>query len=165
MMDRYIFLKEIAYEFRKALEIVVEKGLYGRLTVFRSFPRGCCRYASDLLAEYLMNNGIENKRIQMVEGELNECGYTHCWLVVDNAVYVDITADQFEDKPYFQEYEPIPSCYVVSCEGRSIHELFDNDKEKYLYKVGIDSYNEDISMKLHMVYDAVIQQIENKWRR
>ena len=154
-------LEFLAYEFRKALELVVDERLYGRLTIFRSFPNGCCRYTSDLLAEYLMSKGIPKECIQMIECETIEEGYTHCWLIVKNTFYVDISADQFNRKAYFEKYEPIPSCCVVPCETNYLYECFDCRKMQYLDNVGIDSYNGDIPMKLQIVYDEVVQRIEN----
>ena len=163
-MDRYTNLNEFAREFRNALDCVVKKGWYGRLTLFECFPKGCCRYASDLLAEYFVEKGIEIDRVRMVEGESAERGYTHCWLIVDNEVYVDITADQFNEKSYFQKYKPIPSYYVVPCRDRSIYELFDNEKKRYLHRIGIDSYDGDISRKLHEVYEVAIQLLDKNLR-
>ena len=106
-------LNQLACEFRSALEIVVNEKQYGRLKIFGSFPNECCRYTSDLLAEYLVNNDIARKRIQMVESETLEEEYTHCWLMIDSTLFVDITADQFNKSPYFRKYAPIPACCVV----------------------------------------------------
>ena len=91
---------------------MVDRKQYGQLTVFASFPDGCCRYASDLLAEDMMSKGIIRERIRMIECTTMEEEYTHCWLTVDNTYFVDISADQFNKKAYFKKYKPIPECYV-----------------------------------------------------
>ena len=64
-MDYDLILK-LASELRRALDIVVSKGEYGRLSLFAGFPNGCCTYTSDLLAEYLIENGIQRERIQIL---------------------------------------------------------------------------------------------------
>ena len=155
------FLKRLAYEFYEGLDFVSRKKQYGRLTVFGGFPNGCCRYASDLLAEYMIDNGIARERIQMVEGETKEKGYTHCWLMIDDTFYVDITAGQFNGKSYFKEYQPIESSCVVP-KDTYLYECFDNKKMQYIRNVGINSYSYDTPFKLKVIYEAVIQYHKNK---
>ena len=159
------FIKTLAQEFRKALEVVANKRLYGRLPLFGRFPHGCCRYTSDLLAEYMMSKGISAGRIQMIDAESNAEQYTHCWLVVDNAIIVDITADQFNYESYFKEYEPIPSSYVGMCDAQYLHSCFYNATLQSNCNVGINSYNGDTPLKLKVVYDAIIEQIESNTKR
>lgn len=95
----------------------------------------------------------------MIQGESYKEGYTHCWLLICNYLVVDITADQFNGKSDFKEYEPIPSCYVAPCDMKSIHDCFTNSKMERIYDVGIESYSSDIPAKLKNVYDAVLEQI------
>lgn len=153
-------IKELAIEFRIALDAVVSKRQYGRLSIFRLFPKECCRYTSDLLAEYLLNQGVAKERICMVESETLKYKYTHCWLVIDSKFYLDVTADQFNDEFYFNKYKPISSCCVKHCDTY-LYELFDHKKTTYIHNVGINSYNGDIPYKLGVVYDAVINEIRN----
>lgn len=154
------YLEFIAFEFRKVLESVVDEKKYDRLTIFRDFPTECCRYTSDLLAEYMMSKGISRECICMVEGKTMGEGYTHCWLLINNTYYVDISADQFNGKGYFKKYDPIPSCCVIPRETKYFYECFDCRKLQYLYDIGIDSYSGDIPIKLQVVYDAVVKKIE-----
>ena len=154
------YLNELVCEFRNALDIVATQKLYGRLTLFRNFPNGCCRYASDLLAEYLINKGVPRECIQMAESETRKGNYTHCWLIIDDMFCVDITADQFNGKLYFKKYEPIPNCCIVP-RGTYLYEFFDNSKTQYLRNVGIDTYSEDVSAKLQVIYDSAIRQIQD----
>ena len=154
------YYEEIAYKFRKALESVVKKQLYGRLMIFRSFPRECCRYTSDLLAEYMMEQGIPRESIKMIEGESHKEGYSHCWLLIENSIIVDITGDQFNKEPYFKKYMPITECYVESSDYASMHDCFNNSNMRYLYNVGIDSYTGDVPFKLQVVYDAILEQMD-----
>lgn len=152
-------IKQLACEFRQALEVVSRKNLYGRLSLFRDFPNECCTFTSDLLATYLVENGVQENRIQILNSETKKHQYTHCWLMVDNSMFVDITADQFKNKPYFQKYEPISSCCIVPA-GTYLYELFDKNKTNYSSFFGINSYDGSVSSELKVVYDAAIQQIE-----
>lgn len=158
------YIEQLACEFRDALDVVAKRKLYGRLSIFQCFPRGCCRYTSDLLAQFMLDNGIEANRIEMVEAETNEDNYTHCWLMIDNVLFVDITADQFNEELYFKRYTPIPACCLVS-RDTYLYECFNRSKMQFLQNVGIDSYGGDIPFKLQVVYDAVIQQINIKRQR
>ncbi|MBQ3161196.1 MAG: hypothetical protein IJC04_03620 [Oscillospiraceae bacterium] len=160
MMD-IKFLETIAQDFRNALEIVVDKRLYGRLKIFERFPNGCCRYTSDLLAEYMLSKGIPMESIQMIDSESNSEQYTHCWLVIDNNIIVDVTADQFNYEPYFKKYEPIPSAYVGMSNAQYLHSCFYNSTMQSNYNIGINSYCGDTPAKLKIVYDAIIEQIES----
>ena len=159
-MKNIDYLKILAFEFRKGLDFVVKNKRYGRLTILENFPNGCCRYASDLLAEYFMSKGISRRRIRVIECETMKEKYTHCWLLIDNVYFVDISADQFNGKSYFKKYEPIPSCYVTHRDKKYLYECFNCNKMKYLADVGINFYGGDIPMKLQIVYDEVVQSIE-----
>ena len=154
------FLKVLAQEFRGALEIVVNKRLYGRLKMFGRFPSECCRYTSDLLAEYIMSKGIAAEHLQTIDAVSDEEQYTHCWVVVDNTIIVDITADQFNTKLYFEEYKPIPRCYVEMCNTPYLYERFYNSTLQHNRIAGINSYSGDVFEKLKHLYDAIIGQIE-----
>lgn len=154
-------IETLALEFREALDVVVSKKQYGRLSMFSAFPKECCRYTSDLLAEYLINNGVKRERLCMAESETIKYQYTHCWLIIDRKYCLDITADQFNDKRYFNEYKPIPFC-CVKLNGTYLYELFDDKKTTYIYNIGIDTYGGDIPYKLKIVYDAVINEMRNQ---
>lgn len=150
----------LASEFRYALEKVSNKGKYGELTIFAKFPDGCCTYTSDLLAEYLIDNGIQRERIQILNSESTRNGYTHCWLMIDNIFYLDITADQFNNKPYFKKYSPIPNCCFVP-KDTHFFELFINKNLNHSNKVGIGTYSGDNSKKLRVIYIAALEQIKS----
>lgn len=157
-------LRKLACDFRKALEDVSDKNLYGRLSIFRRFPNGCCTYASDLLAQYLIDNGIPAESIQTITSETYKERYTHCWVMIDERIFMDITADQFNGKAYFMKYSPIPDCCIVP-RNTGFYKLFHNRTTEYSRNVGLDAYGDDISEKLKTVYSAAIQQIEGKAQR
>ena len=107
-----------------------------------------------------MSKGITAERLQTIDAESNVEQYTHCWVVVDDTVIVDITADQFNGKSYFKKYGPIPKCYVGMCDTPYLHEYFYNSTLHSNRIVGINSYRGDIPYKLAVLYDAVMEQIE-----
>lgn len=149
---------ELCKEFREGLEYVSDNRLYGRLNIFARFPKQCCRYTSDLLATYLMDNGISFERICMLESETIEEGHTHCWLMIDNSMYVDITADQFNSEKYFDAYHPISKC-IVNAVNTGYYTLFDKKRTYLIHNVGLCTYNYPVSMQLKLIYEEVQIQI------
>ena len=89
------FLEELVVDFRKAIEAAKANGEPGEL--FSKFPVGQCGHASDLLAQYLIDNGIGP--ITYVNGtyygKTGSDSQAHTWLVVDGLI-IDITGDQFK---------------------------------------------------------------------
>ena len=154
------YIYKLASEFRHALESVVDKHQYGRLTMLQSFPNGCCTYASDLLAEYLIENGIHRERIQSLNSESDKGYFSHCWLLIDDMYCLDITGDQFNAKALFKKYRPIPNCCIAP-KGTFYFECFTNSKLQHTYNVGIDTYGGDTQEKLRIVYNAAINQLAN----
>ncbi len=94
-------LEELVYSFRRAIESAKDNNESGEF--FRKFPLGQCGNTSDILAQYLIDNGIKN--IEYVNGtyygEDFEDRCSHTWLYINNSV-IDITADQFK-----YEHSPI----------------------------------------------------------
>ncbi len=78
--NRILFL---ASNFRKKIEQAQRKGLFIN-TSLAKFPFQCCGNASTLLAEFLMQSGVESLWISSENPDTYE---THAWLVVkDNRV-------------------------------------------------------------------------------
>ncbi len=70
-------IRPLVSKFRKALEVVHEKGFFDHDVVFQNFPIACCGNASDLLAEYLADNGFSTVYV------CGDCeGQTHAWLIL-----------------------------------------------------------------------------------
>lgn len=158
----YEYIIQLASEFRRALKIVASKREYGRLSIFSVFPNGCCTYASDLLAEFLMKNGIERARIKVLNSESSRGHYTHCWLMLDDMYYLDITGDQFSNKAYFKKYSPIPDCCFVR-RDTYFFERFANKNLTCSHNVGINTYSGDTSCKLQVVYNAIVARINENY--
>ena len=68
-------IRRLALAFREGIERAVGSGDISPRTTkstMPSFPRGCCDIASDLLAEYLLENGIHTKSVH------GEYDYDNC---------------------------------------------------------------------------------------
>lgn len=90
-------LETLVFNFRKAIETAKANNEPGEL--FRKFPVGQCGNTSDILAQYLIDNGINS--ITYVNGTYYGDDYNdrraHTWLVV-NGLVIDITGDQFKNE-------------------------------------------------------------------
>lgn len=119
-------LDELVIGFRRAIERAKDNGEQGEF--FRKFPTGQCGHSSDMLTQYLIDNGVKN--VDYVCGtyysdnpdDPDNC-QSHAWLVV-NELVVDITADQFRNRNsplksetpvyiapmsnYYQQFEVMP---------------------------------------------------------
>lgn len=88
-------LDVLVHEFRYAIETAKRNNEPGDF--FEDFPVGQCGRTSDMLAQFLIDNGISS--IRYMNGTYyNENGsvmQSHSWLVVENMI-IDITADQFQ---------------------------------------------------------------------
>lgn len=149
----------LSRNFRKALEIVRKDQLYGRLRIFQNFPNGCCTYISDLLADYLYDNGITIKYV--ASGETNQEDYSHCWVVIEGDYIVDITADQFNGKAYFRDFCPIPKCHIVP----NVHPLYTlfSCRINHPGTFGIESYCDgEIKRQLQTLYDVIMQLLKKE---
>jgi len=87
-------LETLVCNFRKAIEAA--QANYEPGEFFRKFPTGQCGHTSDMLAQYLIDNGIGP--ITYVSGTYYgddpEDRWCHAWLVV-NGLVIDVTGDQF----------------------------------------------------------------------
>jgi hypothetical protein len=90
---------ELATSFRLAVEIVTETGNVPMH--IQGFPRGCCGIISELMGDYLNTEGIGE--FFYVCGMKD--GASQAWLEVDGLI-VDITGDQFPDRPSIHVDKP-----------------------------------------------------------
>lgn len=88
-------LETLVLNFRRAIEAAQDNGEPGEF--FRKFPVGQCSNTSDLLAQYLIDNGVGPITYMngTYYGDDLEDRWAHTWLVV-NGLVVDITGDQFK---------------------------------------------------------------------
>ena len=147
----------LSEKFRNAIEAAVHSGTYFRLnSLFHCFPKGCCDSASSLLAEFLLKNSLQPTRIKNVNGKTHDDEYGHTWLMIDDRYYLDITADQFTNKPAFKRYGQISECCCVP-KNSYIYELF--EISEVLPEKGIDAYGGDFCEELREFYNIIVRYI------
>lgn len=95
--DTVRILTTLVFNFRKAIETAQANNEPGEF--FRKFPIAQCGNTSDMLAQYLIDNGIGP--ITYVSGtfygDAPDDRQSHAWLLV-NRLVVDITGDQFQNR-------------------------------------------------------------------
>ena len=93
--DVYGRIGLLASRFRNAIDLALNESAEVGLCL-RSFPKGCCGAASELLAQYLFENGIAATYVDAAHYYDNEeTAQNHAWLEVYPRLVVDITRDQF----------------------------------------------------------------------
>jgi hypothetical protein len=75
MTDKHI--EQLAHKFRHAIDAAYRAHEFMEDFCFKKFPTGCCGDTSYLLAEYLLQNGIETIWISTQRDD-----WTHAWLVL-----------------------------------------------------------------------------------
>lgn len=153
-------IRKLALSFRNGIERAVENNEISSTTTKSTmpyFPKGCCEIASDLLAQYLLENGIHTKS---VHGEYDyddwENKFPHTWLETEGGEIVDITADQFTGEQIFESFSLMP-CYVGK--DRSFYSLFVEDYREEVFHglscCGGDFYAQNVVP----LYDIIISYI------
>lgn len=92
-------LKSVATSVRELIENVISEFSYVDVELQR-FPSGACEVSSVILGLYLKEK-YKLKVVQSVGRHPSpDCEYSennHVWLTVNDTVFIDITADQFDD--------------------------------------------------------------------
>ena len=126
-------LEVIAQKFRAAIEKAIDAG--EQEDFFRKFPTGQCGHTTDMLIQYLLDQGYQH--VIYVNGRY--CGdnwddhWSHTWLE-HNGTIVDITGDQFK-------YHPLPLKYDVPVYVGMVdrwHKLFDIEHGSYHEHRGLE---------------------------
>lgn len=152
-------IKELATKFRVAIESAKNSGRFTADQCFVNFPRGCCGVTSDLLARFLIENGV-NEEITCMYGTFYDYSLelpTHSWLRIGSNLIVDITGDQFEHYP-----EPIrfnEAVYVGPDDG--FHNSFEiNTEERCTNYYPLD----DTYIRRHLsrkkLYEIILEYIK-----
>lgn len=124
-------LYELSAQFRMAIEEALQSGVFSSKDRMYRFPNGCCDDASDLLAYYLKQQGINTVQICGTYRDDNpENTLSHAWIKTGDDIIIDITGDQFHSMPELFYYS-IP---VYVGDEDLFHKLF---VEKRLY----DNFN------------------------
>ncbi len=153
-------IRRLALDFREGIERAIDSGDISPRTTkstMPSFPRGCCDIASDLLAEYLLQNGIHTKS---VHGEYDydkwDNRFPHTWLETEDGVIVDITADQFAKERVFKAYSLTP-CYVNT--DRTFYYLFSEDYREEEFRGLKNCDGEFYRQNIDPLYDIILSHI------
>lgn len=95
-------IKRLVKQFRGAIDVAWGAGDFDKDFSFKNFPCGCCGDTSDLLAQFLLENGIRTYYVcGTYRGGSFEGYQSHAWLLTDNNTIIDITGDQFKYNPDF----------------------------------------------------------------
>lgn len=149
-------IEKLAIDFRKALENALKFDELGLDFMFKRFPRGCCGDTSYLLAEYLLENGIETS---YVCGTYINSGFenmqSHAWLIDENEYIIDITGDQFKNDSVFLNYNK--TVYVGKID--KFHKLFEVE-ERNIHKMhGLSQVGDFCYARLRTLYNSIIKQL------
>ena len=84
-------IKKLVRDFRDAIDIAKNEGAFSGDFSFYKFPQGCCGDACDLIAQYLLDNGIKTWYVSgnhypTSETEEENWGnfQSHAWLTTDD---------------------------------------------------------------------------------
>ena len=142
-------------QFRDAMDVARDEGEFDKDFSFYKFPRGCCGDASDLLAQFLLENVI---RTYYVCGTYRDGSFensqSHAWLLTDNQTIIDITGDQFRDNPDFLNYDK--SVYVGAEDD--FHRLFEVE-DRDVRENGLDALGSMCQPRLNGLYRKIIKYI------
>lgn len=149
---------ELAKIFRNAINLAYDKNEFFRKCPFDQFPRGCCGDASILLAQFLLNHGVETMYVcGNYYGVDEEKRQSHAWLQLENGIIIDITGDQFKYNKKFLEND-VPVYF-----GRinTFYKLFKIDKRSDIRRsVPLNRFDEDGHSKLLNLYNIILKYIE-----
>jgi hypothetical protein len=149
-------IKQLVNQFRDAIDVARSAGEFDNDITFRNFPRGCCGDASDLLAQFLLENGI---RTYYVSGTYRDGSFeeiqTHAWLTTDDQTIVDITGDQFKYELVFLNYEK--SVHVGAMDD--FHKLFEVEDRDVHENNGIEALGSMCQPRLNELYRKITKYI------
>ncbi len=151
MVEELIGLVE---QFRNAIDTAREKGSFFGDICFGEFPRACCGDASDLLAHYLLKNGIQTNYVcGNYYGDPEGGWQSHAWLELQNGIVIDITGDQFKYNELLLNYD-VP-VYVGKMD--EFHALFEVEERDIREAVALDKLGEFTYPRLKRLYDCIIE--------
>jgi len=149
-------IKRLVNQFRNAIDVARDVGEFDNDFSFYKFPRGCCGDASDLLAQFLLENGIKT---YYVCGTYRDGSFenfqSHAWLLTDNQTIIDITGDQFRDNQDFLNYDK--SVYVGAKDD--FHRLFEFEDRDVHENIGLDALSNMCQLRLSGLYEKIIKYI------
>lgn len=149
-------IKRLVNQFRDAIDAAKDIGEFDKDFSFYKFPRGCCGDASDLLGQFLLENGI---RTYYVCGTYRDGSFeniqSHAWLLTNNQTIIDITGDQFRKNTSFLNYNK--SVYVGPEDN--FHRLFEVEDRNIHKNIGLDALSSMCQPRLNELYRKIIKYI------
>jgi hypothetical protein len=127
-------VEQLAIKFRDAIDLAKRNDEFANDVTFEKFPLGCCGDASDLLAQFLLENKIKTHYICGTRYGAFEDIQSHAWLLTDNNIIIDITGDQFKYDNNFLNYDK----FVYVGEMDDFHELFEVETRNCYEHLGIN---------------------------
>ena len=148
------YIKQLANQFREAIEAAKEAGAFYKDISFRNFPVGCCGDTCDLLAQFLLDNDIEiySVRSSYRAGSFEDM-QSHEWLLTDNQIIIDITGDQFRYIPHLLNFNE--AVYVGP--ENDFYRLFEIDRIENFE--GIDALGDGCQDRLNELYRKIKRYI------
>jgi hypothetical protein len=150
-------IRQLVNQFRNAIDVARDAGEFDEDYSFYKFPRGCCGDASDLLAQFLLENGVKT---YYVCGTYRDGGFenfqSHAWLLTDNKIIIDITGDQFRYNIDLLNYDK--SAYVGP--KGDFHRLFEVEDRNIHENFGLDALGSMCQPRLRALYQKIIKYIQ-----
>lgn len=101
----HLMVKRLATKYRSAIEKAVDEKEESWPSL-NSFPKGSCGTASEMLAEYLREHGIETYYVYGTYQDGDDFSkQSHAWLETSDEITIDITRDQFRGQKQFLNWE------------------------------------------------------------
>lgn len=149
-------IKRLVKQFRDATNVARDAGEFYRDFSFYKFPNGCCGDTSDLLAQFLLENGIRTCYVcGIFINDSFDNLQSHAWLLTDNHTTIDITGDQFKDNPALLYYHK--SVYVG--EEDDFYKLFEVADRNICENIGLDISGGMCQPRLYELYGKILKFI------
>lgn len=154
------YMKILATRFRHAIEAACANGEFSDDFSFGHFPRACCGDASDLLAQYLLDNGIATYYVcgEHYDDDSESNGQSHAWLKTADDTIIDITGDQFKYDPTYLNYNE--SVYVGMID--EFHELFSVEDRDVHENHGLQALGDMCLPRLMKLYRIILRYCDEK---
>ena len=161
-------MKKLVTDFRTAIDTAKAQGAFQGDISFHKFPRGCCGDAADLLAQYLLDNGIQTWYVSGshyptggTEEENWEGIQSHAWLTTADPrrakryQIIDITGDQFKNDPEYGKFN-VP-VYIGPMDR--FHKLFEVEDRDIHENKGLSALGGFAAPRLWRLYQIITERL------
>lgn len=151
-------LIQLATQFRRAIDNAKDAAEFTHDISFNKFPLGCCGDASDLLAQFLLEQGIKTYYVcGTYYGNSFEDTQSHAWLLTSKNTIIDITGDQFKFSSTFLNYNK--AVYVGKTDD--FHKLFEYENRDIHENTGISNLGAMCQHRLFELYHIILKYLSN----